>query len=319
MDRTVATNGITLHVVDEGQGPPVILCHGFPESAYSWRHQIPALAAAGYHVLAPDQRGYGSSDAPDTVEAYGISQLTGDLLGLVDDIGEERAVFVGHDWGAIVVWDLALLHPERVRAVVNMSVPFLRFPMPPVELFRQLTAGRLFYIVYFQEVGPAETELATDPRKALARIYWSASGDGVGSAARGAAAPDATVGANTWLETLPPAPAVLPAWLTNEDLDRYTADFTRSGFFGPVSWYRNFDANWALTSPLDPSRLTMPCLFIAGDKDVVVTANPAGVDAMASLLPDLRDVIMLPGIGHWTQQEAPAAVNAALLSFLSGL
>jgi pimeloyl-ACP methyl ester carboxylesterase len=312
MNRTVATNGISLHVVDEGQGPPVILCHGFPESAYSWRHQIPALAAAGYRVLAPDQRGYGSSDAPDTVEAYGINQLTGDLLGLLDDIGEERAVFVGHDWGAIVVWDLALLHPERVRAVVNLSVPFLRFPMPPVQLFRQLTEGRLFYIVYFQEVGPAEAELGADPRAALAKIYWLASGDGVGSAD-----PNAATGATSWLATMPPPPAEMPAWLTSEDLDRYVADFARSGFFGPVSWYRNFDANWALTSPLDPSRVSMPTLFMAGDRDVVVSGNPAAVDAMASLLPDLRDVIMLPGIGHWTQQEAPDAVNRALLEFLA--
>jgi pimeloyl-ACP methyl ester carboxylesterase len=314
--RTVGTNGVRLHVVDEGAGPPVVLCHGFPESSYSWRHQIPALVRAGYRVLVPDQRGYGGSDAPRRVEDYGIEQLTGDLLGLLDDIGEERAVFVGHDWGALVVWDLALLYPERVRAVVNLSVPLLRSPMPPVELFRQLTAGRLFYIVYFQDVGPAETELDADVRGALSRIYYWASGEGI---ERADPDPDAAVGATRWLDTMPAAPEKLPAWLSAADLDRYVDSFTRSGFFGPVSWYRNLDANWALTSVLSTDRIAMPVLFVAGDRDVVVTGNPGGVDAMRAALPDLRGVVMIPGVGHWTQQEAPEEVNDALLAFLGSL
>src|SRR5437016_1596346 len=171
--RTVRTNGINLHVAEQGQGPAVVLCHGFPELWFSWRHQLPALAAAGYHAIAPDQRGYGETDRPADVRQYDIEHLTGDLVGLLDALGEERAVFVGHDWGAIVVWHLAVSAPERVEAAVGMSVPFVpRSPVPPTELMKALAGDRFLYILYFQKPGLADQELARDPRDALLRMFW---------------------------------------------------------------------------------------------------------------------------------------------------
>src|SRR5215212_3447346 len=170
-ERTITTNGVDLHVVEAGEGPAVVLAHGFPELAYSWRHQIPALAAAGYHVIAPDQRGYGKSSRPDKIEDYDILHLTGDLLGLLDELGEEKAVFVGHDWGSMVVWQLSLLAPERVAGVVGMSVPFVpRGPMPPTQLMRQVLGDSFFYILYFQEPGVADADLGRDPATVMRRM-----------------------------------------------------------------------------------------------------------------------------------------------------
>lgn len=313
--RIASVNGVELAVMEAGDpaAPSVILSHGFPESAWSWRHQLPTLAAAGYHVIAPDQRGYGGSSCPTDVEAYGIDALCDDLLGLVDETGHEQAVFVGHDWGALIVWDLARLHPERVRAVVGVSVPFTFWPARPTELLRAVMGDRFFYILYFQDVGPAERELEADLRTTLSTVLWGASGEGF-------APREALPAEGTGFLTGAPAPPPMPwPWLTEDDLDQYVDAFARSGFFGPLSYYRNLDANYDRVSSLSPSRLTMPSCHIAGDRDVVLLMAGDAAPRMTAELPGFRGQTLLPGVGHWTQQEAPAAFDEALLSFLADL
>jgi epoxide hydrolase A/B len=297
-----------------GSGPPVVLAHGFPELSYSWRHQVPALAAAGYRVLAFDQRGYGKSSRPDAIEAYDIVHLTNDLLALLDDIGEERAVFVGHDWGSMVVWQLALLAPERVAGVVGMSVPFLpRAPMAPIPVMRQIFGDTFFYILYFQEPGVADADLARDPATTMRRMLAGlrlpeADAFDVGAAS----APDG----RGFVERLPEAGA-LPAWLTQAELDHYVEEFARTGFTGGINWYRNFDRNWALTEHLDGAKVTVPSLFIGGTLDpVLLMTPPASMDGWVT---DHRGNVLVEGAGHWVQQEEPEAVNAALLDFLGQL
>jgi len=313
--RRVATNGIELDVLEAGDAgaPVVILAHGFPESAWSWRHQLPALADAGFHVMAPDQRGYGRSSAPREVDAYGIASLTSDLLGLVDDTGREQAVFVGHDWGSLITWDLARMHPDRVRAVVGVSVPYTFWPGRPTDVFRMMFGDRFFYILYFQEVGPAERELEADVRRTMASMLWGASADGF--------TPREPLPASaTGFLTGAPDPPPLPwPWLTEEDLERYVDGFTFSGFFGPLSYYRNLDANYDLLQDLPASRLTMPSCFIAGADDVVLRMSAGAVERMQSELPGYCGETLIPHCGHWTQQETPEAFNDALLGFLRSL
>ena len=312
--RTVTTNGVDLDVVDLGSGPPVVLAHGFPELSYSWRHQVPALAAGGYRVLAPDQRGYGRSTRPDAIEDYDIEHLTNDLLGLLDDIGEERAVFVGHDWGSMVVWQLALLAPERVAGVVGMSVPFLpRSPMAPIQVMRQVFGDAFFYILYFQEPGVADADLGRDPATTMRRMLAGLrlpeeDGFDVGAAS-------ASDGRG-FVERLPEADG-LPSWLTQAELDHYVAEFTRTGFTGGINWYRNFDRNWALTERIDGAKVTVPSLFIGGSADPVLLMSPPAI--MDGWVTDHRGNVLVEGAGHWVQQERPEAVNAALLDFLGQL
>jgi pimeloyl-ACP methyl ester carboxylesterase len=310
--RTVHTNGVFMHVAEAGSGPPVVLCHGFPELWYSWRHQLRALSGAGFRVLAPDQRGYGETDAPQDVEDYDVLKLTGDLIGLLDQAGEERAVFVGHDWGAALVWQLPLLHPERVRAVVGMSVPFTpRPPIPPIELLRAMAGDRFFYMLYFQEVGPADDELSRDPRRFLARMMWSSSGDRPRGSLRDLPAE------GTGLMDVMDDPPTLPPWLSEEDLDVYVSAFSRTGFTGALNWYRNLDRNWELLEPSSGRQVEVPALFLTGQRDPVARFMPS--DLMDGWVPDLRGKVVVPGAGHWVQQERPDDVNRALLEFLSGL
>jgi pimeloyl-ACP methyl ester carboxylesterase len=316
-NRRALVNGVELDLLESGpaDGAPVILSHGFPEGAWSWRHTLPALAAAGYHAIAPDQRGYGGSSCPPEVAAYGIESLCGDLLGLLDETGHDQGVFVGHDWGALIVWELARLHPERVRAVVGVSVPFVEWPGRPTELMKMIYGDRFFYILYFQEVGPAETELGADPHRTMARILYGASGDGF----QGVPTEMPPMEGTGFLDLMADPPDPLPAWLTADDIDAYARQFARSGFFGPVSYYRNLDANYDVVKDLPASRLSMPSYFIGGDRDGVAVMDPGGIDRMKATLPDFRGATVLPGIGHWTQQEAPEAFNAALLGFLASL
>ncbi len=318
----IDVNGVTLRVCQAGDpaDPTVVLCHGFPELAYSWRHQMAPLADAGFHVVAPDQRGYGHSSAPGEVDAYGIGNLAGDLIGLLDHFGKDDAAFVGHDWGALIMWDLARLHPQRARALVGVSVPFVQWPAPPTQLMKMLYGDRFFYILYFQEQGIAEAELDADAYDSMAKILWSAGGTGFGARDRstGPAAMEGT-GFLTQMNEPPARPFVGPEgpWLTEADLTTYAAEFSHSGFFGPVSYYRNLDANFDIVKDLGPERLTMPVYFIGGTLDVVNVMDPSGIDRMQRLLPDFRGYTLLDGVGHWIQQEAPAAFNAALLNFLS--
>ncbi|MDE3094975.1 MAG: alpha/beta hydrolase [Chloroflexota bacterium] len=311
--RTIQTNGITMHIAEAGEGPLVLLLHGFPESWYSWRHQLPALAAAGYHAVAPDQRGYGRTDAPAAIEDYDILHLTADATGVLDALGEETGVVVGHDWGAPVAWHCALLYPERFPAVAALSVPYMgRGPLPPLQMMRQVFANQFFYIIYFQTPGVAEAELEADVRRSLRLFLYTASGD-----------LEETDG-NFWqkppdakfLDGLP-EPKRLPPWLTEADLDYFAAEFERTGFRGPLNWYRNFDRNWELTPQLAGAKVGQPALFVAGEKDGVMRFT--SVEPMKQLVPDMRKLVMLPGCGHWTQQERPAEVNAELIAFLKGL
>lgn len=314
-ERTVETrDGVRLHVLDAGNGFPVVLAHGFPELAYSWRHQIPALADDGCRVLAPDQRGYGRSSRPDAIDAYDIEHLTADLLALLDDVGEERAVFVGHDWGAMVVWNLALLAPERVAGVVGMSVPFVpRGPMPPTQMFRQVVGDSFFYMLYFQEPGVADADLGRDPATTMRRM--------LGGLASASSDPEAVARAMAgdergFVERLP-EPERLPDWLSREELDRYVAEFTRTGFTGGINWYRNLDRNWTLTEGLAGAKVTMPSLFVGGALDPVLVMMPPAV--MDGWLEDHRGSLIVDGAGHWVQQEKPAEVNDALLRFVGAV
>jgi pimeloyl-ACP methyl ester carboxylesterase len=309
--RRVETNGVGLHVAEAGEGPLVVLCHGWPELWYSWRHQLPALAGAGYRAVAPDQRGYGGSDRPEAVEDYDIVHLTDDLCGLLDAYGAERATFVGHDWGASVVWALARRVPERVERVAAMSVPFRpRSSRPPTELLRLLHGDRFFYILYFQSVGPADAELGKDPELTLRRVLWGVSGDAPPGAWTAGRKGDGMLAGMA-------EPERLPQWLPAEDLAYYAREFARTGFTGGLNWYRNLDRNWELEAAWDDRRVEAPALFVAGERDPVLRfIRP---DAMEEWVPGLRGRLILPGAGHWIQQERPAEVNGALLKFLADI
>jgi pimeloyl-ACP methyl ester carboxylesterase len=313
------TNGVELDVLESGpnDGPLVVLSHGFPESAWSWRHQLKALGEAGWHAIAPDQRGYGRSSRPTEVDQYSTEHLGNDLLGLVDQIGGpgSQAVFVGHDWGAFLVWDLAREHPDRVRAIVNLSVPFVDWPIAPTEIFKAIHGDNFFYILYFQPVGIAETEMDPKVERIMRGILWAASGDGyTGSTALarpadGSGFADALDG---------PPDGKLPAWVGDDDLAVYIDAFTASGFFGPVSWYRNLDRNAERVKVFPISAMTMPTWFIGGTKDLVI-ANDDTYQARNAMVPGYRSETRINGAGHWTQQERPDEVNSALLGYLSQL
>jgi pimeloyl-ACP methyl ester carboxylesterase len=312
--RTIRTNGIDMHIAEAGptDGRPVVLCHGFPELWYSWRHQLPALADAGFRAIAPDQRGYGQTTQPDDVASYDIVHLTDDLVGLLDALGLDCAVFAGHDWGSPVVNHMALAHPERVQGVVTLSVPFLRrAPLRPSELWEMAFKDVFFYIRYFQDVGPADEELGVDARRSLRMFLWAISGD----------APPGSYKVlpregTRFLDAMED-PEHLPGWLSERDLECFASEFERTGFTGGLNWYRNFDRNWELTEHLADAKVTAPALFIGGDRDPVVAMTGTAIDP--EFVTDLRGTVVLPGIGHWTQQEAPDEVNRALLEFLSQL
>lgn len=314
--RTLHVNGVDLQVLEAGNpaDPTVILSHGFPEGAYSWRHQLPALAAAGYHAIAPDQRGYGYSSVPREVEAYRIDHLTDDLNAILDDLGKEQAIFVGHDWGSIIVWENARLNPSRVRAVVGVSVPAVQWIGKPTELMRMVYGDNFFYILYFQEVGPAEAELEADPYMNMAKFLWSASGDGFVMPTE-----MRPMEGNGFLTDTPVPPARPWPWLSEDDLLYYADQFRHSGFFGPVSYYRNIDANYELAKGLGLDRVTMPSYFIAGAKDGVLIMDPTGVERMQKSLPDFRGHTLIDEAGHWVQQERPEQFNDALITFLNTL
>jgi pimeloyl-ACP methyl ester carboxylesterase len=286
-DRTITGfGGVQLAVHEAGEGPLVLLCHGFPELARSWRHQLPALAAAGYHAVAADGRGYGESGCPDEVTMYDIEHLCGDQLAVLDAMGAESAVFVGHDWGAMVVWALAQRAPERVRGVVAMSVPFTpRPPAPPTAIFRHVFTDTWFYMLYFQAPGVADADLGRDPATTMRRFLGGISGD------------------------LDEAEAV--ARLARDDRG------TRTGFTGPLNWYRNMDRNWELSAAFDGKGIDVPSLFIGGTHDVVL--RMMSPEAAEPWLRDHRGDVLVDGAGHWVQQERPEVVNDALLRFLADL
>ncbi|ETW23234.1 epoxide hydrolase [Mycobacterium gastri 'Wayne'] len=304
-----------LRVIEAGDrgAPAVILAHGFPELAYSWRHQVPALADAGYHVLAPDQRGYGGSSRPEAIEAYDIHQLTADLVGLLDDVGAERAVWVGHDWGAVVVWNAPLLHPDRVAAVAALSVPPLpRAQVPPTQAFSQTFGENFFYILYFQQPGVADAELDGDPARTMRRMIGGLRPPADQSAALRMLAP----GPEGFIDRLP-EPDGLPDWISQDELDHYISEFTRTGFTGGLNWYRNFDRNWETTAELADAKISVPSLFIAGTADPVLSFTRT--DRASELITGPYREVLIDGAGHWLQQQRPDEVNAILLEFLNGV
>ena len=316
--RYVESNGIRLRLVEAGEGPLVILVHGWPESWYSWRHQLQPLAAAGYHVVVPDMRGYGGSDIPAEIEDYNILQLTADVAGIVTAVGAESAVIVGHDWGAPIAWQSALLYPEIFSAVVGMSVIYSgRSQTRPARKIRQEPDADFFYIDYFQEPGVAEAEFDADPRGLISRLYTSRS---PGTPTRPPEVTDPRVSAGGWLRRLG-EPIRLPDWLSEEDLAYYVGEFSRVGFRGGINYYRNLARNWDLTPQLAGARILQPALFLAGEVDIV--NRGATEEQLAQrgnrYIADLREVILLPGIGHRNQQQAPEETNRILLEFLDSL
>jgi len=325
VQRIIKTNGISLNIAEQGEGPLVLLCHGFPEGWYSWRHQIEVLATAGFHVVAPDMRGYGKSDRPEAIDQYTILHLIGDLVGLLDALEAPNAVIVGHDWGATIAWAAARLRPDRFRAAAILRVPIRpRPPAPPTSLMPQ-TADAVFYQLYFQEPGVAEAEMDKDPQLALRAAFFSLSGEGVAAIRAMAASHGKSPGVGMVPRTggLVPAGVTipLPSWLSEADLDVYAAEFKRSGFRGPLNYYRNIDRNWEITGALAGLPVSIPALYVAGDRDFLLSFP--GTDQllanMKSFVPGLRKIQMLPGCGHWTQQERPNEVSAALVEFIGAL
>lgn len=315
--RTIDTGDASLRCAIEGEGPLVIMVHGFPESWYSWRHQIGPIAAAGFTACAIDVRGYGGSDKPYPIEAYTLQRIVGDLVGLRNALSpDEPATLIGHDWGAPIVWNSALTHPEHFRAVAGLSVPFAGVPNRPfTEVFREhfTSKGRFFYQEYFQEPGVAEAEAERDPREWVARMMYSISGD---------VPPgdyfDKPLGA-TFLEGLPdPAPV---GWLTEDDLDFYEAEFKSSGFRGPLNRYRNHEADYEWLQGWAGKLIEQPALFIGGTRDPATflfgaVEDPIGLVKM--FVPNVEGHI-LDGVGHWTQQERPDEVNRILIDWLKRL
>jgi pimeloyl-ACP methyl ester carboxylesterase len=303
----------------QGEGPLVVMVHGFPESWYSWRHQIGPVAGAGFKVAAIDVRGYGGSDKPQAIEAYDMEQLTGDVAGVAEALAPgEKVILFGHDWGAPIVWNTALSRPEKIAAVAGLSVPFSGVPQRPfTEIFKEAFTdkGHFFYQAWFQEVGPPEAEAEKDVRDFLRKFYYGIAGE----------APDGSWPVKkhgaTLLEGMQD-PGVFPAWLNDADLDYYVGEFERSGFRGPISRYRNHERDFAWLQQFKGRKLTMPTLLIGGDRDPAFNGfgripDPAAM--MRQHVTDLRGAHVLSGCGHWTQQERPAEVTAILLDWLKGL
>jgi len=314
---TIEANGIRMHVAEAGEGPLVLLCHGFPESWYSWRHQLGALAAAGYRAVAPDMRGYGGTDRPESVTQYTLLHLVGDMVGLLDALGERQGVIVGHDWGAPVAWHAALLRPDRFRAVIGLSVPFRpRSKVRPTSAMPQ-TEAEWFYQLYFQDPGVAEAELERDVGRSIRGILYGASGD----CPRPEAEPIGMLSRSGGFLDRLPDPDRLPPWLTEADIDVYVTGFRRTGFTGGLNWYRNIDLGWELLAPFAGAPVTVPALYVVGDRDLVFSFK--GMDRLipnlTRFVPELRGTTVLPGCGHWTQQERPEEVNRLMIDFLRAL
>ena len=320
--RTVETNGIHMHIAECGVGPLVLLCHGFPEAWFSWRHQLHALAEAGFHAVAPTMRGFGDTDQPAEAEQYTMFHLVGDMVGLLGILGSEQAVIAGHDMGAFVAWYAALLRPDRFRAVIGVSVPFpLRSPQRPSATMPR-TDDALFYLLYFQS-GLAEEEFARDVRLTIRSLLYTGSAD-VGGPPRDVTMVKHGTG---WLEMMTD-PETLPRWISEQELDFYVEQYTRTGFRGGLNWYRNFDRNWELLAAFADQRVKVPALFVAGDRDLAVSVI-SGMDpvsqldqitaAMAEFVPHLRTPVVVPECGHWIQQEKPEELNRAMIDFLQKL
>jgi len=309
--RTISANGIEIFLLELGEGPLVLFCHGWPELSYSWRHQIPALAAAGFHVVAPDMRGFGRTSAPANVNAYSIFDHVGDMVALVASLQEKQAVIVGHDWGAPVAWHAAMFRPDVFTAVAGLSVPPpFRGRGRPLDTLRESGITN-FYWQYFQTPGVAEAEFERDVNLTMRTLLG-----------RGFSDPAASLFVEDGKGFLgsPDADRPLPDWLSEADLSYFSESYRKSGFRGGLNWYRNIDRNWELTAPWQGVQIHQPSLFIAGSNDSVITGliGAKRVADMERVLPNLRKKLIIDGAGHWIQQERADEVNAALIAFLKG-
>ncbi len=315
--QMIETNGIRLRAHVEGEGPLVVMVHGFPESWYSWRHVIPDVVAAGFQVAAIDVRGYGGSDKPQDVNAYGMEQITADVAGVAKALGHEKAILMGHDWGAPIVWNTSLVFPDIISAVAGLSVPHMghgQRSFIDVAEAVYTSQGKFFYQVYFQDIGVAEKEFEADVRTCLRKLYYMWSGDGIGFTSK-----DKKHGEPMLTDMIDPDP--FPAWMSDADMDYYIGEFTQSGFFGPLSKYRCMRADHEFMGKLDDHVIHQPSLFIAGERDGVLKMAPGMnmMDLMKPNMSDLRGAHMIPKVGHWTQQEAPEETTRLLVDWLKSL
>ena len=317
------TNGIEIHYVEKGEGPLVLFCHGWPESWYSWRHQIEEIGSKGYRAVALHMRGYGKTTKPEDVEAYGITNLVGDVVGAVKELGESEAVVVGHDWGGPVAWYSALLRPDVFRGVSVLSVPF----SPPLTLphdvslndVMSLAAGdREYYRLFFQEPGIAEADLERNVRNTMLGILYSVSGnivaDGIHTEGWDGHFPKGETMSEQFV-----VPETLPEWLTQEDLDFYVKENTETGFRGGLNWYRNIKRIPSLLAPFAGETINQPSLYLYGEHDLIAGNTAEAIQLMKESLPDLRGCIKFDGAGHWLQQERAQGVNSELLNFLKSI
>jgi len=317
--RNLQLPNVRLRVAVQGDGPLVVMVHGFPESWYSWRHQMKPIADAGFTACAIDVRGYGGSDKPPAVADYAMEQMIADVIGVMEAMSADgRAILVGHDWGAPIVWNSALVRPDRVRAVCGLSVPYLGPASRPfTEIFDEIFTkrGRFFYQAYFQKVGEPEAEAEADPRAFLRKFYYALSGD----------APDGTWPTNKTADQrlldglVDPDP--FPAWLSASDLDYYVGEFERSGFRGPINRYRNHERDFAFLGRFKDRKIDQPALLIGGNRDLAFNMLGRGdpIALMRQHVTDLRGADVLDGCGHWTQQERPAEVSTRLIAWLKSL
>jgi pimeloyl-ACP methyl ester carboxylesterase len=320
----IEVNGIAVHTVSVGHGPLVVFCHGFPESWYSWRHQLPAVAEAGFRAMALDMRGYGGTSAPAAVDAYSMSHIVGDVVGVVAATGAEQAVVVGHDWGAMVAWYSALMRPDVFRAVAALSVPYVP-PIPALpegvtmnDVMRQAAGQRDYYRLFFQQPGVAEAELEADVDRSLLAFLYTISGDivadGVHTIGWDGYFPKGQSFVNQLVRS-----AVLPSWLTEDDLTFYVSEFSRTGFRGGLNWYRNIQALPAILAPFAGATINQPALYLAGQYDVIAGNTPEALADLPDQVPGLRNMKVFPGAGHWLQQERAHEVNLQLIDFLTSL
>jgi len=313
--RTADVGDARIHWAECGTGPVALMIHGFPESWYSWRHQLPALAAAGYRAVAIDVRGYGRSSKPRAVDDYRMVRVVSDVVGVIGALGSDDVTIIGHDWGAPIAWNTALLRPDLLRGVAGLSVPYAPpgRDQRPLARMRALAGDNEFYVEYFQEPGRAEAEIEADVRRWLLGFYWCASGDVVNG-------PNISiVPRGTQLRDQFVYPETMPAWMSEADLDVYAREFEYSGFFGPLCRYRNVDRDWEDLAGFAGQPITIPSLFIGGDRDGPTIWGRPAIERFPETLPALTRCAILPVCGHWTQQERPEATNELLLEFLASI
>lgn len=319
----IDTNGIEIHYAEYGEGPLVIFCHGWPESWYSWRHQIREIGSKGYRAVALHMRGYGRSSRPENIEAYSITNLVGDVVGSVAGLGASEAVVIGHDWGGPVAWYSALMRPDLFRAVAVLSVPLIPpFALPADismnDVMRENAGGQEYYRLFFQEPGIAEADFEKDVRRSMLGVLYTVSGDivedGLHSVGWDGHFPKGETMSDQFV-----IPEVLPAWLTEEDLDFYVQEHSSTGFTGGFNWYRNIKRLPGLIAPFIGKSIEQPSLYLYGEHDLIAGNTPEGIEAMKAGLTNLRGCIKFQGAGHWLQQERADGVNVELLKFLDSL